>query len=422
MPPMGGWQPLLEGQDAERAREAALAITADLAGIDLDPSLYYGHAGVALLHGYRARCGEADAVDDAAEHLGAAAEMFAEERPPWLARGFAGVAFAIAHLSDLVETEPDTLPDLDAAIANVVDREPWPFDWQLMPGLIGLGIYGLERAGAAGGRAIVERTAGHLAALAERAAGVATWRVRPADVPKEMRDRNPEGFHSLGFAYGGLGAIAFLAAARAIGVPDPTAILAEAVGWLRALDRPGARHRFPIYLADGWDDDGQPMSRGWCAGDLAVGNALVAAGLAAGEAAWVDHGVEVAAHGARTGWTEGDLSLCHGAVGHGHLLNRLAQATGSSELSDRARAAYRAALAARVPGTGIGGFDRIARGPKSADPQFAPSLQLGATGLALGLLAATSSVAPDWDRAFLMTMAPAQQPVQLGAQRSVLTP
>ena len=401
----GRWCALLEGEDAGNARVAADAITADLASLELDPSLYYGHGGVALLHGYRARCGRPGALDDAAAALGAAAEMFAEERAPWLPRGFTGVAFAIAHLADLIETEPDTLPDLDAAIANVVERDRWSFDWELMAGLVGVGVYGLERAANPAGRAIVERVVGHLTDLAERSPAGASWRVKGSDYPADIVAANPEGFHSLGFGYGSAGAIAFLAAAHTIGIGADSSLLPDSVSWLRALDRPGERHRFPSVIAAGWEDDAS-MSRGWCAGDLCVGIALVQAGLAAREPAWVDHGIEVAAHGARTGWTDGDLSLCHGAVGHGHMLNRLAQATGSSELAELARAAYRRALGARVPGAGIGGFTRIARGPKSSDPVFAPSLQLGATGLALGLLAATATVPPDWDRAFLVTLAP----------------
>lgn len=401
----GRWQALLEGEEAERAREAVEAIASDVARLELDQSLYYGHAGVALLQGYRVRCGDTGSLDAAADALGAAAEMFAEERAPWLARGFTGVAFAIAHLADLVETDEDTLPDLDAAIGNVVDRDPWPFDWELMVGLVGLGVYGLERAATPAGRAIVERTVGHLAAIADRTPGAASWRARGGDYDDAFLAANPDGFHCLGTAYGVLGAVAFLAAARTAGAAGDRSLLADSVAWLRALDRPGARHRFPAYLAAGWDGD-DTMSRGWCAGDLAVGTALCAAGIAAGETAWVDHGVTVALHGARTGWTEGDLSLCHGAVGHGHVLNRLAQATGSSELAEMARVAYRRALAARVAGTGIGGFTRIARGPKSADPRFAPSLQLGATGVALGLLAAARPVRPDWDRAILMALPP----------------
>jgi hypothetical protein len=401
----GRWQALLEGADAERAHAATEAVLADLAGLELDPSLYYGHAGVALLHGYRARAGHGEALEPTAEHLSAAAAMFAEERAPWLATGFTGVAFAIAHLCDLVETEPDTLTDLDAAISNVVDRDPWPFDWELMVGLLGLGVYGLERAASPAGRAITERTVLHLAALADRAPTGATWRVKGGDYPEELLAANPDGFHFLGTGYGVLGAICFLAAARAGGLASDPALLADAVAWVRALDRPEHPHRFPGYLAAGWDgDDG--MSRGWCAGDLAVGLALVSAGLATGESSWVEHGIAAAAQGARTGETPADLSLCHGAIGHGHLLNRMAQATGSDELAHLARIAYRRGLDARVPATGIGGFSKIARGPKSADPRFAPSLQLGATGVALGLLAATTAIPPDWDRAFLMTLAP----------------
>ena len=397
--------PLLEGADADKAAEAVSAIAADLARLELDPSLYYGQAGLALLHGYRARAGHGDSLDAAADALGAAAGMFAEECPPWLARGFSGVAFAIAHLADLVETEPDTLSDLDAAITNVVDRDPWTFPWELMVGLIGLGVYGLERAGTGAGRAIVERTSRHLAAIAERSAASASWRVRGGDYDAELLAANPDGFHCLGLPYGVLGAISFLAAARALGAAGDPSLLTDSVAWLRALDRPDRPHRFPAYLAAGWDDEAE-MSRGWCAGDLAVGTALVSAGLAADQGAWVAHGIEVAIQGAKQGEIPGDLSLCHGAIGHGHLLNRLAQATGSSELAELARLAYRRGLAARVPGTGIGGFTRIARGPKSADPRFAPSLQLGATGVAIALVAATSAVPPDWDRAFLMALPP----------------
>ena len=101
---MGGWQPLLDGTDRQRTLAAVDAIVTDLAAIDLDPSLYYGHAGVALLHGYRARCGAADSLDAAAEHLGAAAEMFAEERAPWLAAR-ARVTFCMASRAKRMATK-----------------------------------------------------------------------------------------------------------------------------------------------------------------------------------------------------------------------------------------------------------------------------------------------------------------------------
>ena len=141
------WRALLAGDDADRARAAIAAIVEDLGRLEpQERGLYNGQAGIAILHGALARGGDALALDRTADALQAASELFAEERAPWLAGGFAGVAFAIAHLGDLIETEADTLDDLDSAIEGILDREAWPFDWELMVGLVGLGAYGLERS------------------------------------------------------------------------------------------------------------------------------------------------------------------------------------------------------------------------------------------------------------------------------------
>jgi lantibiotic modifying enzyme len=398
------WRALLTGDDADRARAAIAAIVDDLGRLEpQERGLYNGQAGIAILHGALARGGDGQALDRTADALQAASELFAEERAPWLAGGFAGVAFAIAHLSDLIETEADTLDDLDSAIEGILDREAWPFDWELMVGLVGLGAYGLERSHTRAGRAIIERVGLHLAALAERDAGGACWRAAAGATPEQVA-AHPDGVYNLGLPYGITGAIAFLAAA------GPSELLADSVAWLLARDRPESEDRFPASVGAGWVEE-HLVSRGWCSGDLAAGMVLVQAGLAAGTQAWIDRGLAITRHA--VGWSSGagaaagDLSICHGAIGHAHLYNRIAQATGADDLVEVARACYRRALDARVPGTGIGGFSRIARGPKSANPAFAAGLQLGAAGVALGLLAAISETAPDWDRAFLLALPPA---------------
>ena len=355
------WRPLLEGGEADRAREAIAALSADLeeAG-PAEPGLFFGHAGLALLHGQQARCGEAAGADRAAAALEQAAAALAEERAPWLASGFAGVAFAIAHLTDVVDTDPDALPDLDDALAHVVAREEWPFDWELMDGLIGLGVYGLERGAAPGGQAIAGHAVAHLAA------------------------QPPEGYHDLGIAHGTAGAVGFLAAAVAGAVPGAADLLQRAAGWLRAQDRDPAGH-----------------AEGWCHGEPGTAAVLIAAGQAADETSWVDHGIAIARHAARTAPPAADLTLCHGAGGRGHIYNRLAQATGCDELADAARRELGRVLAARRPGTGLGGFERIAEVPGRAPVE--PGLLLGASGLALALLAAVSDRAPSWDRALLLS-------------------
>lgn len=407
-----GWRPVLEGEDAERAREALAAICEDL-GRDPpdDPGLYHGQAGLALLWGHLDRCGEEGRIDAAAEALEAATALLHDGHAPWLAGGFAGAALAIAQLEDLIESG-DTLADLDRSIGGLLERASWPFEWELMTGLVGLGVYGLERAECPGGRLIVERTAAHLAALAERREHGATWRSRDPEPEAGGAEPVPAapagGSHHLGMGYGVLGAVGFLAAARAAGVTgsDPS-LLADAVRWLRRQDRRGLELRMPGRVEPG-DGDEPGRLNGWCFGDPIAAVVLTGAGLAAGEPDWIDHGLELARHAAawsvKAAATDPDLSLCHGTLGRAHLLNRLAQATGSSELGEAARACYRSALDRREPGTGIGGFTRISRAPATVDPRFARGLQLGAAGLALALASAVSSVAPAWDRALLICL------------------
>ena len=410
-----GWRPLLDGDDADRARDAITAVARDLRRLaPTDASLYYGQAGIALLHGYLARAGQDDAIDHAAESLEAAAAGMDQDRMPWLARGLAGIGLALTHLDDLIEIDPDTLEQIDEAVGGVVDRPDWPFDWELMPGLIGLGVYGLERAGCAGGRGIVERVVAHLGRLARRGSQGAAWlgRIRDDALSPEVAAQNPAGYYNAGMPYGAAGAIALLAAAREAGVPGPDpALLADAVTWLRARDQPGADLRFPVAVATGYRDPPDRSANGWCYGDPMIALVLTWAGRVAGQPAWTAHAVDVARHAAA--WARAaaprsdNLSLCHGTAGRGHLFNRLAQATGSAELEDAARLSFRQVLAARRPGSGLGGFSGISAARGESATAFEHGLQLGAAGVALALLAAISDVAPDWDRALLINLAPA---------------
>ncbi|HEY8141300.1 MAG TPA: lanthionine synthetase LanC family protein [Kofleriaceae bacterium] len=405
VPPATAWQPLLAGRDAELAREAIEAVALDLERLAPgDPSLYHGQAGIALLHGYRARDGDERAVDAAGDALAIAVAGRGEEQLPWLGRGFAGAAFALAHLRDVIDAGPDALGELDKAIAWVLERDPWPFDWELIGGLIGLGVYGLERDDSA----MVERVLGHLTARAERGPDGTTW-LAPARERDMTGLPTDETYDNLGLPYGVAGAVGFLAAARSANLtgPDPS-LLEQATRWLRGRDRPDEPIegiRLPAFIAGGRRQN--PRNRnGWCYGDPITAVALVGAGLAAGETSFIDHGLELALHAARwsvrAGPAEADgLSFCHGAAGRAHIFNRLAQATGSAELCEAARASYRRLLSARHPGSGIGGFRFDTSGGR-----FDHGIQLGAAGVAMCLLAGVSDVPPDWDRAFLTALPP----------------
>jgi hypothetical protein len=396
------WRPLLEGDDAARAAEAVAAITSDLAAIEPDdPDFNGGRASRAVLGVHLARTGDAAAGDRAVDALEQALDGLDRATNPWLLTGIAGVAWATAHLTDLVDIEEETLADLDRVVGRVLEVEPWRFEWEYVLGLTGLGVYALERPGAAG-NALLARTVAHLSALAERSDGGAiTWRSPPTLLLRpEQREENADGYYNLGLAHGVVGVMLLLAECAARGVAGAGELLRGAVTWLAGQDSRDPAMRFPLMIARGISHGAQ--RDGGCYGDQAVAAGLVRAGQVLGEPGWIEHGLSTARVVARREPTMAlDAGFCHGALGRAHMFNRLAQATGDDELAAAARLWYRRTLEHhRVPGGGAGDF--------AFEPNAeAASILTGSTGIALGLLAATSSVEPGWDRAFLVALPPA---------------
>lgn len=393
-----GWRPLLDGGDAERARAAVAAIASDLAGAEPpDAALDGGHAGMALLWAYLGQStGDDHAFDRAADSLEAALTALDQLRDPWLMGGFTGVAFAATQLSDLVEIDDDTRTGFDELVAHALDHTtPWPGVWDLITGLVGLGAYALERAGEAVAP-LRARVVTHLAELAERGDSGLTWRAPPTLLLADEWEKNPRGYYNLGLAHGNPGAIAFLAGA--IDQPGARELIAPAVEWVRAHDRGDPIARFPLMVGDGIR---RRRVEGWCYGDQSVAWALFRAGQAAGRPEWIAHALDVARAAARR-QPEADMgvSLCHGTVSRAHMFNRMAQATGDDELAEAARRSYRAALDARHPGRGPGGYAPEGKAP-------ATGILTGPAGVALALEAAISEVEPVWDRALLVGPPPA---------------
>jgi len=390
------WRPLLEGDAAARARRAIAAIADELAPwTGDDPSLSAGHAGLALLHGYRCLDGDNASEARAVDALAGALEQVAVQPAPWLFFGFGGIVWATQHLRTIVG-DVDGLDDLDAMIRQVLAAPAWSHPHELMLGSLGLGVVALERA--ALGEAALDRVLDHLEAGCERDATGVTWRAHDRS-PDGAADA-PDGFFDLGIAHGHAGAIAFLAEVCARGgAPRDRAapLLRDAVAWLRAREQPDAPQRFPLAL--GIDVPAEARPAGWCRGDLAIAVALVRAGQALGDDAWREAGRALARRTAA--WPLADLerhaavplAFCHGVIGRAHLLARLGQALDDDTLLDAARTWYDVALARA---------ERV-----EARRALPPGLQLGAAGLALGLLAACSTVEPAWDRAFLVALPPA---------------
>ncbi len=387
------WRPLVEGEIAAQAVAAAEAIARELASgrtPAAGPGLNRGQAGLALFFAYCERSlGQAEAGELAGHHLDQAIAELAGQPVPaaGLYHGFPGVAWVVEHLTrgeGPVEEEEDLNEEIDAALLSLLQRSPWQGEFDLLSGLVGWGIYALERLPRSSAAAALPLIVARLAECAEPAAHGVVWR----DPGNAAREPDP------GMAHGAAGVIALLARMLQEGAAGREAgsLLVSAVGGV--LNRP----------APGADEE---ADLAWCAGDAGLSVALLAAGRACGRDDWEGEARRLAVVAAERYLDDAegfDLALCHGTAGLSHLFHRLHQALGDPALLVAARRWLERTLEWRWPGEGIGGY--LCRGRK-ADGSFGwladPGFLGGAAGIGLALLAAATPVEPAWDRLLLLS-------------------
>jgi hypothetical protein len=462
------FQPLLTGALRARAVDAvievarALRTPAEVAaflGVDAgeaDAGLAGGCAGIALLYAYlacaeragdeelaAARIGEDDHAEVAMRHLDAAIEAMAT-RPmgAGLYSGFPGVAWVVTHIDEVLRAHaPETAGDaaagdggeqddggeddggeddggeqgdgdeIDHALLDLARMQPWRHDYDLISGLVGMGVYALERLRHPAAQACLAAIIDRLDELAERQPAGVTWHTSPELLPPHQRAQCPGGFYNLGLAHGVPGVIGLLAGTWAAGVARDHVgpLLEQAVAWLQAHALPpGGGARFAWVTAP--EVAPEPTRSAWCYGDPGVAAALLLAGQATGNASFLaaarELGLGVAARPhADTGVV--DAGLCHGSAGLGHVLHRLYRGTGEPALAEAARAWLAATLDMRDPGAGasVAGFraySSLGQGRLDWSPD--PGMLTGAAGVALALLAGLGHVSPDWDRALMLSL------------------
>jgi hypothetical protein len=446
---VGNWQPLLSGELAARAAAAVEAIVEAFARAPSPEapgegawagerlaSLSAGAPGPALLFGYLARGGSAQAgryEELAAAYLEAAVStMAAVPMRVGLFSGFTGVAWAAEHLDRLLghrghpdhlghpgheaergEPSPDEHDEVDDALLEKLAHAPWRGHFDLVTGLAGIGVYALERLPRRAAARCLEAVVEQLGEVAVSTREGITWPTRPELLPDHHRRQEPLGYCNLGVAHGVPGVVSLLADACRVEACAGRArhLLAGAVRWLLAQARPDQ----PGSWFGKWTSPRTgylPARLAWCYGDPGVAATLLYAARGAGEAGWESAAVEIARHAARA---EPELSgvadaaLCHGAVGLAHLFNRVHQATGDETFADAARLWYGRGLDMRQPGEGIGGFCSwgAAQSPEARWPGD-PGLLTGAAGIGLGLYAAISPLEPGWDRLLRLAIPPAR--------------
>jgi lantibiotic modifying enzyme len=421
--PLQTWSPILEGEAAAKATAAVDAIAeaireGPLPARNTGPSLASGEAGFALLFDYLDRARPGAGYDETAQQrLGRAIEALSSSiQMPGLYSGFTGVSWVVEHLtggsSESGEDEEDPNQDIDTALLGHLRQTPWMRDYDLVSGLVGFGVYALERLPRPSAVACLELVVERLAEIAQPRPGGLTWYTPDHLIPEPNRPWYPTGYDNLGVAHGSPGVLALLARVLASGVAEERAssLLEGGVSWLLAQKLPDSE--ISVFPYGAGVVRIRPARTAWCYGDPGIAMALLAAGRAAGEPDWEREALALAQTVARRPPERcgvDDAGLCHGAAGLGHLLNRLYHATGDPELLEAARAWFDRALAYQEAGRGIGGF--LAFSPRDGDfdtlvwNEDAAFLG-GSAGIALALLAATSGVDPAWDRVLLLSPLP----------------
>ncbi len=429
----GAWRPLLDGALAREALDVAGEIRKALQDLPAPPlpeggpgevlpgsepspagaSLAGGLAGRAIFHAY---LGEALAsekeFEKARECLRNGAEIvFREQTTPSLYGGFTGVAWATEHLRPLLfDEEEDPNEAIDGALVEHLGLAPWLGPYDLIYGLVGIGVYALERLPRPEAALLLERVVHRLKETAvSRPEGLA-WFTPAHQVPTHQRGGSPEGHFNMGMAHGVPGVIALLGRACERGVAAETAlpVLREAVRWLLAQRRGDqAACAFPSWVGPGITPGASRVA--WCYGDPGVAIALLGAARAVGERDWEREASGIARRAVRLPVGHGvvDAGLCHGAAGLGHLCNRMAQATGDPDLREAACFWFGRTLEMRKAGEGIAGYSAwLMRKDGTMGWIDDPGLLTGAAGIALALLAAATSQEPSWDRMMLMDLPP----------------
>jgi hypothetical protein len=391
------WQPVLDGEAAEAALRLARAIALEVAkvtGSAVDRTMFWAYASNALDEPF------AHAAYDAALAELVAHVVAGAPHPTLYNEGLAGMGWVLAHVTD---DSDGLLAQIDQVMLAVVSHPSWRGDYDLTQGLVGYGVYFLERLRGAEpadqAREGLERVVAHLAATAERTTDGACWFTRPELMQPHIRALWPNGRYDCGVAHGSAGVVAMLA--RAAALPDPPGAARtlgeDAARWLVARRHaPGAvGGRFPGLVVPDQPPDQpvEPTRSAWCYGDLGVAAALwsaeqhlgIAGGLARDTA--LDGIARPSAH-----CNVEDVALCHGSAGIAHLYNRFYQATRDPAFGEAARQWYAATVIGEtleaLPGFALWGthWHRLID---------------GAMGVGLALFAAATRTQPAWDRIML---------------------
>jgi lantibiotic biosynthesis protein len=433
--PAWAWRPLLQGSLASRAREAIAGLAAELDSSPFEPvgleakfphSLAFGDCGIALFYAYLADThvehGNGGAFRDRAiKRVERAFRALEDVRMvPDLFRGFAGVAWTYGHLETRLwpdqQTGEDPCVEIDEMLCRWCEIPTVSVD--LLQGVAGICLYAAQRPTAPSAQRLRDIAVTRLRTCADVLPNGRAWRA-PAWIAElltheeglgtrdEIERIVQHGIYKIGAAHGAAGILAGMSIALPRSTDQAAArrVSEDVLEWIwrQRLSDEGPSI-FPEFVGV----DVRQSTTGWCNGDVGVALALFTASRAMHWPEAEARALDIARRAARQRiediefFNRGNPTLCHGSAGRGHLFNRLYQQTNDASFGEAAIYWFEHALSLRTPGQGTSGF--TVDEPLDGGRKNIRGFLMGAAGLGLALLAATTDQEPSWDQLLVASL------------------
>ena len=373
-----------------------------------DSGLLGGKAGITLLFAYLSKAfPEKKYLQTTFEYLDELNDALANEELDYsLSAGVAGMAFIYQHLrniSILDVSEDLNLSELDVFIDRGVDLDFQSGNWDPLHGMVGLGIYFLERNKETGEKKYLEKIVDRLANMRTAAGEHRVWMT-----PGFGTYSNDN--YNFGMAHGMPGVLSFLAQTYGRGIRQQAIdeMISSCLPFLLQYEYTNDTvYCFPPTI------DLQPKKEklharlAWCYGDLSMANVLIHCGKALHNENLKNKGVEVALKTMhRTLENSGcvDASFCHGSVGLTHQYHRLYQFTNNELFKIAADNWMDLTLQHFYKPAEYGDgyyFQSFNEEKKTFEFRTSYGLLEGSAGIALVYLSYLYNFKPDWDIIFL---------------------
>jgi lantibiotic biosynthesis protein len=400
------WEPVLRGDLAVAARNRILEILNALARLDFSGDSALERADRILLASYLAAAGIELPYGSGVEGLfDTAISSLPPDLPSGIFNGLTSIGWTIQHCTqssgppDAADVEiQDPLEDVEQLILARLRVDCWTESYDLVSGLVGIGVYFLERLPAAEASQGLSLVVGHLEKLATTDATGTTWHTPARLLPPKQRDRCPDGHYNLGVAHGVPGIVFILSEAIVAGVETPRAkeLLTGAVTWLLGQEQSAEPEQAGYSHWIGGDAPPRFRRPAWCYGDLGIAAVLAHVGDRLAWAQVSDSAEALIERSLNRLAVPTEATLCHGALGVAHICNRLYQATARVTYKAAAHFYYESALSMLTRSE-----PDVSRGRHEGS--LSTRFLQGAIGVALGLLSAIEPIEPQWDRRLLLS-------------------